>query len=301
MKLLLLGAHGQLGQALGRSLAPLGEVVALGRQPWQGLTGDLADPGALQRTVRAVAPDVIVNAAAYTAVDRAEQEPDLAWQVNARAPGLLAREMRASQGWLVHYSSDYVFDGQAGAPYAEDSPAAPLNQYGRSKLAGDEEVAASGARHLLLRTGWVYGLQGENFPRTVLRLAASQSGLRMVDDQVGTPTGADLIADVTAHALRRLTPGLSGLYHLAAQGEVSRLDYARHVIAQARALGRPLALREITAVSSASYPTPALRPLDTRLDCTRLQAVFGLRLPPWRDGIDRLLRQWCASPWAHAS
>ncbi len=295
MKILLLGKDGQLGRALGRSLAPLGELLALGRD--SGL--DLADPASLQRAVRQADPDVIVNAAAFTDVDRAEAEPGLAMHVNAEAPGLLAREMRTRRGWLVHYSSDYVYDGAGQAFRAEDSPAVPLNRYGQSKLAGDEAVGRSGAHHLLLRTSWVYGPHGGNFARSVLRLAASHEVLRMVDDQVGAPTGADLVADVTALALRqaREQPSVSGLYHLAAAGQVSRHGYAQYLIDQARRLGWPLAVRAVHAIASADYPLPAARPLNSRLDCERLQAVFRLRLPDWRAGVDRLLSDWRASPW----
>ncbi|OZI72147.1 dTDP-4-dehydrorhamnose reductase [Bordetella genomosp. 12] len=297
MKILLLGKDGQVGRALRRALAPLGQVQALGRDG--GL--DLADLDGLQRLVRQAAPDILVNAAAFTAVDLAETQPQQAMRVNAEAPELLARHMRASRGWLVHYSSDYVYDGAGQGERAEDSPAAPLNAYGRSKLAGDQAVHASGAHHLVLRTSWVYGLHGENFPRSVLRLAASAARMRMVDDQIGAPTSADLVADVTALALRQALarPAVGGLYHLAAAGAVSRHAYAQYVIEQARRLGWAVRVPAVQAISTADYPQPAARPLNSRLDCSRLQATFGLRLPDWREGVDRLLADWRASPWRH--
>lgn len=284
-----------MGRALRRALAPLGEVLAVGRD--SGL--DLADLDGLRRLVRAAGPDVVVNAAAFTDVDRVQAEPELALRINAEAPDLLARHMRASRGWLVHYSSEYVYDGSGQHWRDETSPAAPLNCYGQSKLAGDEAVRQSGVHHLLLRTSWVYGLHGANFPRSVLQMAARQPQMRIVDDQIGAPTSADLIADVTAQALRqaRLQPAVSGLYHLAAAGAVSRHAYAQYLVEQARRLGWSLGVQTLHAISSADYPQPALRPLNSRLDCARLQAVFGLRLPDWREGVDRLLADWWACPW----
>ncbi|MGU9990822.1 dTDP-4-dehydrorhamnose reductase [Bordetella avium] len=285
MKILLLGKDGQVGRTLCRALAPLGELLALGRRPQPQGHVDLSDLASLSRLVREVNPDVIVNAAAFTTVDQAEREPDLAFRINAEAPEILARAMRERQGWLVHYSSEYVYDGSGSEFRTEDSPTAPLNVYGLSKRAGDEAICRSGAHHLLLRTSWVYGSRGEGFPQTVLRLAAASGTLRMVDDQVGAPTGADLLADVSALALWQACrrPAVSGLYHVAAAGAVSRADYARHVLNQAR-------LACATApIASVDYPTPAQRPLNSRLDCTRLQRVFGLRLPDWRDGLDRAL------------
>lgn len=293
MKILLLGKNGQVGWELQRALAPLGELVALDRHGEAGLHGDLADPAALAATVRAVRPDVLVNAAAYTAVDRAEQERELAWTINAEAPGVLAREMAALDGWLVHYSTDYVFDGSGTMARAEDAEVGPLNEYGRSKLAGEREIASSGVRHLTLRTSWVYAARGGNFAKSMLRLAAERPQLRVVDDQIGAPTGADLIADVTALALlqARERDALAGCYHLSAAGEVSWCDYARHVIDTARALGKTLAVQEVLGIPSAEYPTPAPRPRNSRLDTSRLQAAFGLRLPHWRAGVTRMLNE----------
>ncbi|MBI5270248.1 MAG: dTDP-4-dehydrorhamnose reductase [Burkholderiales bacterium] len=292
MKILLLGKDGQLGWELQRALAPLGELVAAGRRG-DGPVADLAQPESLVALVRAVQPAIIVNAAAHTAVDRAESEPGLAQALNADAPGVLAREAAALGATLVHYSTDYVFDGSGHAARDEDAPTAPLSVYGRTKLAGEQQVRASGCRHLILRTSWVYAARGGNFARTMLRLAAERDELRVIDDQVGAPTGAELIADVTAHALRRLAqaPELSGLYHLAAAGETSWHGYARHVIEWARARGQALrvAPEAVRPIPTRDYPTPAARPLNSRLDTRRLRAAFGLHLPPWQPGVERML------------
>ena len=273
MKILLLGKSGQLGWELQRALAPLGELVALDRDSPAPLSADLSQPESLAATVRAVAPDVIVNAAAYTAVDKAESEPALARAVNAAAPGALAREAAACGAWLVHYSTDYVFDGSGSAPRDESAATGPLNVYGRTKLEGEETIRASGCRHLLLRTSWVYGVRGGNFARTMLRLAQERETLKVVDDQIGAPTGADLLADLTAHMIRaaRADASLSGTYHAVAGGETSWHGYASHVIAWARAAGLPLRVTEggIQAVPSSEFPLPARRPLSSRLSTAR--------------------------------
>jgi len=295
MRILLLGRNGQVGWELQRALAPLGELVALDRAGRDGLTGDLAQPDRLAETVRRLRPKVIVNAAGYTAVDRAEDEIELAATVNADAPAALAREAAALGAWLVHYSTDYVFDGSDQAPRDESSATAPLSVYGRTKLAGEQAVVASGARHLVFRTSWVYAARGGNFARTMLRLAAERDALRVIDDQVGAPTGAELIADVTAHALRMALaePRHAGVYHLAAAGETSWHGYARHVIEWARAHGHAIkvAPHAIEAIATTAYPTPARRPLNSRLDTTRLRRTFGLTLPAWQAGVDRMLSE----------
>ena len=294
MKILLFGQGGQVGWELQRSLAPLGEVVALDHDSTR-LHGDFSRPEALAGTVHSVRPDVIVNAAAHTAVDRAEQEPDLARTLNATAPGVLAREARALGAWLVHYSTDYVFDGSGQAPRDETAATGPLSVYGRSKLEGEQLIQASGCQHLILRTSWVYAARGGNFARTMLRLAAEREQLKVIDDQIGAPTGADLLADVTAHALRMVQqqPGLGGLYHLVAGGETSWHGYARHVIEWARHHGHALRVPadQVLPIATREYPTPATRPLNSRLDTTRLQAAFGLRLPHWQAGVDRMLAE----------
>lgn len=295
MKILLFGAGGQLGWELQRSLAPLGELVALGTQGAAGLCGDFNDPEGLRRTVAQVRPDAIVNAAAYTAVDRAEAEPDVAHRINAVAPGVLAEAARGAGAALVHYSTDYVFDGSGAAPWREDDPAAPLNVYGRSKLEGERQVRAVLPRHLVLRTSWLYAARGANFARTMLRLAAERERLEVVDDQVGAPTGADLLADVTAHALRAMLdqPARAGLYHVAAAGETSWHGYARFVLAHARRAGAALRAGpdQVHPVSSAAHAAAARRPRNSRLDTTRLRATFGLALPPWEQGVARMLHE----------
>ena len=295
MRILLLGKHGQVGWELQRALAPLGEVVALDRHgaPALGLCGDLAQPEALAATVRRLAPAVIVNAAAYTAVDKAEAEPERAHAINADAVAALAQGAGEVGALLLHYSTDYVFDGSGTAPWREDDPTAPLSVYGRSKLAGEQAIRASGCRHLIFRTSWVHAARGGNFARTMLRLAAERERLSVIADQIGAPTGAELIADVSAHALRLTgaNPALAGTYHLAAAGETSWHGYARFVIDEARALGQTLKVGEIVPIATLDYPTAATRPLNSRLDTHHLRAAFGLHLPDWRDGVARMLNE----------
>ena len=295
MKILLLGKGGQVGWELQRALAPLGELVALGSDSPAPLRADFTQPETLAATVRAVAPQVIVNAAAHTAVDKAESEPELARTINATAPAVLAREAQTLGAWLVHYSTDYVFDGSGSAPWSEDSPTGALNVYGSTKLAGENAIRASGCRHLILRTSWVYAARGGNFARTMLRLAAERDRLQVIDDQIGAPSGAELLADVTAHALRavRSRPELGGTYHAVAGGQTSWHGYAQHVIEFARAAGQAIRVQPqaIAAVPTGAFPTAAQRPLNSRLDTRKLQQAFGLTLPDWRLGVDRMLRE----------
>jgi dTDP-4-dehydrorhamnose reductase len=296
MKLLLLGCNGQVGWELQRSLAVLGNMVALqrdaSRNP-QGLSGDLSNPAALERTIALVQPDVIVNAAAYTAVDRAETEESASRQINALAPAVIANAATKTGALLVHYSSDYVFDGSGNRPWRETDKPEPLSVYGRSKLAGDEAVASC-PRHLILRTSWVYGLRASNFPRTILRLARERDQLTVVNDQWGAPTSAALLADVTAHCLHQMVrdPKLAGLYHCAASGEISWHGYAQHLMQQAQAMDWPLRVTPDTVlpVPSSHYPTPARRPANCRLDCSRLEDAFGFQLPPWQLGVAHWLQ-----------
>lgn len=294
MKILLLGKGGQVGWELQRALAPLGELVALGTQS-QDLAADFRQPEALAATVQAVRPDVIVNAAAYTAVDKAENEPAVAAAINAVAPGVLAREAAALGATLLHYSTDYVFDGSGDTPRDEEAATGPLSVYGRTKLDGEEAIRASGCRHLILRTSWVYAARGGNFAKTMLRLAGEREQLTVIDDQIGAPTGADLLADLSAHALRRLAqePALAGTYHAVAGGEVSWHGYARHVIEWARARGHALrvAPEAILPIPTRAYPTPAQRPLNSRLDTRKLRRAFDLKLPHWQPGVDRMLSE----------
>ena len=295
MKILLLGKNGQVGWELQRALLPIGELTALDFDSAGPLRADFREPESLVATVRVFRPDVIVNAAAHTAVDKAESEPDLARRLNAEAPAVLAREAAAQGAWLVHYSTDYVFDGSGNMARAEDSPTGPLNVYGCTKLEGEEAIRASGCRHLILRTSWVYGTRGGNFAKTMLRLAQERDRLSVIDDQIGAPTGAELLADVTAHAIRAVgeAPSLGGTYHLAASGETSWHGYACHVIEFARAAGAPVkvAADSIAAVPSSEFPTPAERPKNSRLDTTKLRSSFGLTLPPWQTGVDRMLAE----------
>ena len=295
MKILLLGKNGQLGWELQRSLAPLGELVALDRRGAPGLCGDLGEPDGLAATVRQLCPDVIVNAAAYTAVDRAESEPELARRINAHAPAVLAREAAACGALLLHYSTDYVFHGQGQRPWAEDDPTGPLNVYGQTKLEGEQAILRSAGRHLILRTSWVYAARGGNFARTMLRLARQQPRLTVIDDQWGAPTGAELIADVSAHAIVQLRarPDKAGIYHLAAAGETNWFSYAKHVIAQAQSAQAAIeyAVKDILPISSSAYPVAATRPHNSRLDTRKLRTAFDLHLPPWQAGVDRMLAE----------
>ena len=294
MKILLLGKSGQVGWELQRSLAPLGELIALDTGSRE-MCGDFTDPDGLVRTIRAVAPDVIVNAAAYTAVDKAESEPELARAVNALAPAVLACEARLGNAWLIHYSTDYVFDGSGNRPWRETDATAPLNVYGATKLEGEQFILQSGCKHLIFRTSWVYGARGGNFAKTMLRLAQERDNLSVIDDQIGAPTGADLLADVTAHAIRaaRQRPELSGLYHLVAAGETSWYGYAGFVLDYAQRAGIPLKVAPgaIKAVPSSAFSTPARRPLNSRLDTTKLQHAFELNLPMWQTGVTRMLTE----------
>jgi dTDP-4-dehydrorhamnose reductase len=299
MRILLLGKNGQVGQALERALAPLagpGELLALDRNKG----GDLAQLDSLAATVRQLRPQVIVNAAAYTAVDKAESEPDQARLINALAPELLAKEAQALGAWLVHYSTDYVFDGCGTRPWVETDATAPLNIYGQTKLEGERLIQAHCTRHLILRTSWVYAAHGSNFAKTMLKLAQERERLTVIDDQCGAPTGAELLATVTAAVLRQIDLAgnevLAGLYHLAASGETTWHAYATHVISQAKALrpDLPWAVQEIAPVPSSAFVTAALRPHNSRLNTAKLQAAFGINLPDWRQGVDEMLAQTLA-------
>ena len=297
MKILLLGKDGQLGWELQRSLCVLGELVALGRDAQHNpdqLCGDLSDLAGVAETVRRVKPDVIVNAAAHTAVDKAESEPELAHTLNALAPGVLAAEAQKLGAWLVHFSTDYVFDGGGEQPWRELDATGPLSVYGQTKLEG-ERLVANCAKHLIFRTSWVYAACGANFAKTMLRLAGERDTLTVIDDQFGAPTSAELLSDVTAHAIKKamFQPELAGLYHCVASGETTWHGYARYVLAQAQALGWSLKAGpdQVAPTPTSSYPTPAQRPLNSRLDTTQLQSVFGLTLPPWQQGVARMLTE----------
>ena len=296
MKILLLGKNGQVGWELQRSLAPLGEVLALDRHSTH-FCGDLSQPDQLAKTVLDYRPDLIVNAAAHTAVDKAESEPELARRLNAEAPAALAKAAAQVGAWLVHYSTDYVFDGSGSHARQEGEGVGPLNVYGQTKYEGEKAVAASGCKYLIFRTSWVYAARGGNFAKTMLRLAQERERLTVISDQHGAPTGAELIADVSAHAMRCVMNtqniSLSGVYHLVASGETSWHGYASHVIEQAKRMSPDLAWKvtEVAPVPTTAFPTPAARPLNSRLCTNKLQQTFGLVLPPWQQGVDRMLAE----------
>lgn len=282
-RILLTGIHGQVGRELQRALQPLGEVIALDRAAL-----DLAQPERIRCVVREIQPDILVNPAAYTAVDQAESEAELALAINGAAPGILAEEAKRLDALLVHYSTDYVFDGAKPAPYREDDPVGPINSYGRSKLAGERAIEAAGCRHLIFRTCWVYGLRGRNFLRTMLRLAAERDELAVVADQLGAPTWARLIAEATALALARHA-GQQGIYHLAAAGATSWHGFAAAIVDRAYRTGLLAKAPPVRRLASAEYPTPARRPTNSRLDCARLEQDFGLRLPDWETQLQLCL------------
>lgn len=293
MRIVLLGKNGQVGWELQRSLAPLGEVTALGSDSPAGC-GDLRQPDKVVATLRALRPAVVVNAAAHTAVDLAESEPHQAALLNTEAPRMLAETCAELGALFVHYSTDYVFDGSGSTPWQETDPTAPLNVYGRTKRAGEEAILASGASALIFRTSWVYAARGKNFARTILRAAAEREELRVIDDQIGVPTGAELLADASTQALVRTLaqPHLGGLYHLVPAGETSWHAYAEFLCATAREMGQTLSVQRILPVPSTAYATAAERPRNSRLDTAKFRASFGLHLPTWQDGVRRVLAEW---------
>lgn len=294
MKILLLGKNGQVGWELQRSLAVVGDLVALDREGEANLVGDLLNVGGIERTVDLLRPDVIVNAAAYTAVDKAESNQAEAHALNTVAPQALAEVAACHGALLVHYSSDYVFDGSGDTPWTETSLTGPLSVYGKTKLAGEDAIRASGCRHIIFRTSWVYSTRGNNFARTMLRLARERDELRVVADQVGTPTGAELVADVTAHAIRaEPTDERTGTFHLAPSGETNWWEYARFLVESARANGTSIRVpnERVLPILAEAYPTPASRPRNSRLDTTKLCATFALRLPPWQVGVERVVKE----------
>ncbi len=291
LRILLTGKNGQVGHELLRALSVVGEVFAVGSADC-----DFNDASALRALVHQINPDFIVNPAAYTAVDRAESERETALAVNAVAPGVLAEESERCGATIVHFSTDYVFDGEAQKPYAEGDHANPLSIYGATKLAGEAAVAGRCPRHFIFRTGWVYGVHGRNFPKTILRLAAERDSLSVVSDQHGAPTAASLLADTTAHAIRQAAASPDeagyGLYHVAASGSTTWFDYAVYLVERARALGASqlVGRDRITPLLSDQYPVAARRPRYSRLDCAKFGRAFGLRLPDWREGVDRFVQ-----------
>ena len=294
MKILLFGKNGQVGRELQRRFAPLCELIALGTDS-QGMCGNFTNLNGIAKTIRTVAPDVIINAAAYTAVDKAESELDIAHLINAQAPGVLAQEAKKCGAWLVHYSTDYVFDGSGDKPWLESDIPNPINVYGATKLDGETSVQSSGCRHLIFRSSWVYAAHGNNFAKTMLRLAKERDSLTVINDQIGAPTGADLIAEVTANVLRIALkqPEVGGLYHLTAEGETSWYDYAHFVLDFARQFGAEIrvAPNAVTPILSRDFKSPAKRPHNSRLNKDALKHTFGLYLPDWRIGVERMLAE----------
>lgn len=285
--ILVLGRNGQVGWELCRSLAPLGDVVAIGRQEM-----DLTDADRLARLVADVGPSLVVNAAAYTAVDRAESEPELAHKINAVAPGVLAEAAHRFGAWLIHFSTDYVFDGTKRSPYLETDAPNPLGVYGRTKLEGERAVQAVGGRHLIFRLGWVYGVRGQNFLLTMQRLAREREELRVVDDQIGTPTWSHLVAEAMGPIVQRLLDGdvsgdVDGIYHLSCAGQTSWHGFASRIIEQMPEVQRKA--RTVTPISTADYPTPAKRPTWSVLDGSKVQSTFGIRLPHWERALQSAL------------
>lgn len=301
MKILLFGADGQLGRQLRRALATLGDVTALtrGSTPW---CGDVADAEGIARTVRELRPDAIVNAAAYTNVDGAESDVDAAFRVNARACETLAVEAARAGAWLVHYSTEYVFDGHGERPWTETDRTAPLNTYGQSKLAGEQAVMAHCPRHLILRTSWLFDTWGDSFLKWVVHAAGQRPRLDVVADQWGAPTRSALVADVTAQLLRSVQPSQAGIYHVSAAGETSRHGMAVFALECARRHGMHLQAGpgDVCAVTSGAFPRPAARPANSRLDTSRLRTTFGVALPPWQDGVEAVVTEWALAGKAQA-
>ncbi|WES66708.1 dTDP-4-dehydrorhamnose reductase [Superficieibacter sp. HKU1] len=292
MNILLFGKSGQVGWELQRALAPLGNLTALDFNSTD-YCGDFTKPEGVAETVRRLRPDVIVNAAAHTAVDKAESEPDLAYLLNAQSVEAIAREAQKLDAWVVHYSTDYVFPGDGETPWKETDATGPLNVYGETKLAGEQALQQHCDKHLIFRTSWVYAGKGNNFAKTMLNLAKTRDTLSIISDQYGAPTGAELLADCTAHAIRTalVKPDVAGLYHLVASGITTWADYAELVFAKAREAGIELAVQEVKKVPTSAYPTPARRPNNSRLSTEKFQSTFNLQLPQWQAGVERMLAE----------
>ncbi|WP_180059648.1 dTDP-4-dehydrorhamnose reductase [Acinetobacter sp. YH12128] len=299
MKILLLGKNGQVAWELQRALQPLGHVIALDRSVNEdGFCGDVANFSAIEDALTQIQPNIIVNATAYTAVDKAESEKELADLINHKAVAHLAQLCQQQNILLVHYSTDYVFEGTGIAPWTEDAPKQPVNHYGQTKLDGEYALEKSQARFINFRTCWVYGAHGNNFIKTMLKLAQTKEELSIIQDQVGVPTGAALIADVTAQALRyytlqptNLQQQLHGHYHLAPAGETTWYDYANYIFEQARQCGVVLAIQKVNSIATSAYPTPARRPLNSRLNTQKLQQAFKLHMPEWKQGVAQVINE----------
>ena len=293
MKILLLGKNGQLGWELQRSLSVLGRLIASDRCEHQSLCGDLTQLSKLRQTIQLIKPDIIVNAAAYTAVDAAESDKDKAFLINHLAPKLIAEEAQKLNALFIHYSTDYVFNGEGKAPWYESDKTDPLNIYGQSKLAGEQAIIASNCRHLIFRTSWVYAAKGNNFAKTMLKLAKDKTELSIISDQVGAPTSTELLADTTAQVItksKHLTD-YCGTYHVAASGETTWFDYANFVFKVAAEKGVNLSLTNVKPITTSEYPTPAARPFNSRLNTQKLCNTFSLTLPSWKQGVERMLTE----------
>lgn len=297
-RLLVTGASGQVGGALLRTLAPLGEVIALERADL-----DLANADSIRRAMREVQPRWVVNAGAYTSVDKAEREQELARAINTIAPGVFGEEAKKIGAGVIHFSTDYVFDGEKNLPYVETDATGPLNVYGRTKLGGERALAASGAGYLIFRTSWVYGATGKNFLRSILRMAHEREVLRIVADQHGGPTSSEELACMTAHVIAHLEEtadagslensvgAASGVYHATGSGETTWFAFAQAIVEAARGRHPNAKLAEVEPIATAEYPTPARRPKNSRLDCGKLERTFGWRMPEWRDSIRRVVAE----------
>ncbi|MFB4360003.1 MULTISPECIES: dTDP-4-dehydrorhamnose reductase [Pantoea] len=292
MNILLFGKSGQVGWELQRALAPLGNVIALDRHS-KNYCGDLSQPDEIAKTIQQIQPEIIVNAAAYTAVDKAESESSLAYLINAHCVETIAKEAKKINAWVVHYSTDYVFSGEGDCAWTETDLTSPVNTYGASKLAGEHALAAYCQKFLILRTSWVYAANGNNFAKTMLKLASERKELSVINDQFGAPTGSELLADCTAHALQTALrkPEVAGIYHLAASGTTTWYEYASFVFNEARNKGIMLSLEKLNAIPSSAYPTPARRPYNSRLNNSHFQHIFGLNLPEWYSGVERMLNE----------
>ncbi|WP_017800230.1 dTDP-4-dehydrorhamnose reductase [Winslowiella toletana] len=295
MIILLLGKNGQVGWELQRSLAPLGKLIALDSKSTQWC-GDLSQPEQLAATIRTLRPDIIVNAAAYTAVDKAETDALQAKLINTDAVEVIAAEAKSIGALLVHYSTDYVYPGDGNTPWGEEDQTAPANIYGQTKRAGEQAIEQAAGNYLIFRTSWVYAAKGNNFAKTMLRLAQEKEKLSIINDQIGAPTGAELIADATAHAIRHALrhPEVRGIYHLAAKGSTSWYEYAKLVFDIAREHNIALAVQDVSAIPTSAYPTPASRPLNSRLALNKIEQTFGLTMPEWQIGVRRVLDELLA-------
>ena len=293
MKILLLGKNGQVGWELQRALAPLAEVIALDRSGLGDFSGDMSQPQAIRETILKLKPNVVVNASAYTAVDLAESESELADLINHQAVKVIADVCHQEQILFVHYSTDYVFSGLGTQPFTETDVVAPLNVYGKTKALGEQAIIDSGCDHLIFRTSWVYAAKGKNFLKTMLNLAQQRQELSIINDQVGAPTSAELIADITVHAIPQVLANQqkAGIYHLVASGETTWFDYANFIFKQARILGQTLQVEKVNPIATSAYPTPAVRPHNSRLHNAKSQNTFELILPQWQKGVERTLAE----------